>query len=80
MKEFSESFKEHTMKIINFEKKEMIPSTNQQQKLCEKIKIDHTCKKSSNINTLMVKIVIIKLKTIAIILVNTEMLHIAYLI
>ena len=30
-KKFSESLREHTMKLINFEKKKMIPLTNKQQ-------------------------------------------------
>ena len=31
MKKFSESLREHKMKIINFEKKKMIPLTNEHQ-------------------------------------------------
>ena len=33
---FGESLREHAMKIINFEKKNVIPLTNNQQKLDEK--------------------------------------------
>ena len=36
MKKFCEYLREHTMKIINFEKKKMILLTNEQQKLYEK--------------------------------------------
>ena len=36
MPKFGESLREHAMKIINFEKKNVIPLTNNQQKLDEK--------------------------------------------
>ena len=36
MRKFYESLREHTMKIINFEKKKMITLTNEQQESNEK--------------------------------------------
>ena len=45
----------------------------------KKIKFCYICKKSSNLNTLMMK-TIVKLKSNAITLVNTEVLHIAHVI
>ena len=44
-KKSCESFREHTSKIINFEKKKMIPLTNEQQELYENTKIYYICKK-----------------------------------
>ena len=37
-KTFSESLREHAMKLINFEKKKMIPLTNKQQESYGKAK------------------------------------------
>ena len=73
MKKCCEYLGVHSMKVINFEKKKMIPLTKGQW---EKTKI---CKKYLNITMLMIK-VIVKLKTIVIMQVNTEVLHIAYVI
>ena len=67
------------MEIINFEKEKMIPLKNKQQQSCQKAIICHICKKSSTTNKLMIK-TITKLKTIVIILVNTEKLNIAYVV
>ena len=39
MKNFCESLREHAMKIINFEKKKIIPLTKEQQESYEKTKI-----------------------------------------
>ena len=77
MKKFSETLIEHTLKIINFEKKKMIPLTNEQKESYEKAKTYYICKNSSNINKLMIKI-FVNLKAIFIILINAEVLHIAY--
>ena len=57
MKKFCESLREHTIKIINFEKKKMVPSTNGQQELHERQKSATFAKKSSYINRLMIKII-----------------------
>ena len=78
MKKFCESLREHALNIINFEKKKIIPLTNEQLELNEKIKIYYICNKSFNMNTLMIK-TIVKL-TILIIQVNTDWLHITCLV
>ena len=57
----------------------MIPLANEQQESYEKGKICYICKKRSNINTLVIKI-IVKIKTIVTIQVNTEVLHIVFVI
>ena len=78
MKKFCESLREHALNIINFEKKKIIPLTNEQLELNEKIKIYYICNKSFNMNTLMIK-TIVKL-TILIIQVNADWLHITCLV
>ena len=78
MKKFCESLREHALNIINFEKKKIIPLTNELLELNEKIKIYYICNKSFNMNTLMIK-TIVKL-TILIIQVNTDWLHITCLV
>ena len=69
----------YAVKIIDFEKKKMIPLINEQQESYEKEKISNICKISLDINTMMMKIIVM-LKDIVIILVNTEELYIAYAI
>ena len=69
----------YAVKIIDFEKKKMIPLINEQQESYEKEKISNICKISLDINTMMMKIIVM-LKDIVIILVNTEELYIAYVI
>ena len=69
----------YAVKIIDFEKKKMIPLINEQQESYEKEKICNICKIGLNINTMMMKIIVM-LKDIVIILVNTEELYIAYAI
>ena len=69
----------YAVKIIDFEKKKMIPLINEQQESYEKEKICNICKISLDINTMMIKIIVM-LKDIVIILVNTEELYIAYAI
>ena len=44
MKHFCESLREHAMKIINFEKKKMVPLTKEQLELNKKSKIVYICK------------------------------------
>ena len=78
MKKFCEPLREHALNKINFEKKKIIPLTNEQLELNEKIKIYYICNKSFNMNTLMIK-TIVKL-TILIIQVNTDWLHITCLV
>ena len=67
------------MKIINFEKKKMIPLTSKNYEPYLHQTNCHICKKNVNINALMTKI-IVNLHTVIIILVNSEVLHIAYVI
>ena len=67
------------MEIIIFLKKEMNSSTNKQQKSCQNAKIVVFIKKNLKIDMLKIKN-ILKLGTIAIILGNIEVLHIAYII
>ena len=79
MKKFCESLREHKLKILDFENTKMVPLTNKQQDdMYEKINICCIYKlfvhKYTNDKT------IAKLGTIAIIQVNTEVLHIAYTI
>ena len=71
MKKSCEYLREHAMKILNFKKKKMIPLTKEQQELPEKKKVGYICKKSLNVNTPRLKIMV-KLKITAIIKVNTE--------
>ena len=71
MKKSCEYLREHAMKIFNFKKKKMIPLTKEQQELPEKKKVCYICKKSLNVNTPRLKIMV-KLKITAIIKVNTE--------
>ena len=74
-----ESLREHVINTINFEKKKIILLTIEQQEWHER-KMSAACSKYNlNINTLMIKI-ILKLKTVVIIQINTEVVHIAYVI
>ena len=84
MSKFCKSLREHTVKVFNFEKKKkkkekkMMPLTNEEhESYLNQITCHFYKNKSLNINTLKTKI-ITKLKTIVIIQVNTEVLHIAY--
>ena len=45
MKSFCLDLREHARKIINYEKKEMIPLTKTEEKKCNKEKVCHICKK-----------------------------------
>ena len=71
MKQFHEFLREHAMKIVNFEKKgNGTINKNKQKESYDKRKICYICRKIINV----------KLKTIVIILVNTEVLNIVYVI
>ena len=73
-----ESLGKHAMKIINFEKKKIIPLTNEEYESYLNQTNRYVFKKRSlKINTLMKKI-IVKFKTIFIKQVNIELLHKAY--
>ena len=74
MKKFCESLTKYPIQIINFEKKKMIPLTNRQKESYEKGKI---CNISKKLN-IMTKFIVIN--TIVIILVNTDVPHISYVI
>ena len=79
METFWESSREDAMKIINFKNKKMLPLSKEEfESYLNQINY-HTIKKNSNINTLMIKI-IANLRIIAIIQVNTKVLHTAYVI
>ena len=45
MKKFCKNLKEHTTKIINYEKKEMIPLTKEEKKMYHRQKRCYICKK-----------------------------------
>ena len=45
MKNFCLDLREHVTKIINYEKKEMIPLTEEEEKMHNKQKVCHICKK-----------------------------------
>ena len=70
VKKFFESFRQHSTKVIHFEKKKVIPLTKQEDESYVNQINCHIFKKSSSITTLMMKFVV-KLKTIVIIQVNT---------
>ena len=74
MKKFCKSLREHAMKIINFEKKKMIPLTNEEYESYFNQTSYHICNRK-----FLIKI-IEKLKTIVIILLDTEVFHIAHVI
>ena len=76
-KKFCKSLREHSVKITNFEKNKMIPLTDEEYESYLNNINCHICNGILNIYALMIKI-IVKLRTIVIILVNTEALHIAY--
>ena len=72
MKKFRESFWEHTIKIINFEKKKRISLPDKQQESYKNTKIWCTFLKHLSINALVMKITTK--------MVNAGVLHIAYVI
>ena len=45
MEKFSKDLRNQVMKIINYEKKEIIPLTNDEEKYYEKQKVCYMCKK-----------------------------------
>ena len=48
LKKFIKDFKKHVIRIINYEKKEVIPSTKKEQKMHTKAKACHICKEGFN--------------------------------
>ena len=72
MKNFCLDLKEHATKIINYEKKEMIPLKKKEEKKHNKQEVCHICKKDL---VLMIAIKnIIRLQIIVTILENIEVL------
>ena len=45
METFCKDLREHTIRIVNYEKKEMIPLTDEENKFYEKQKVTNICKK-----------------------------------
>ena len=50
MEKFCKDLKENAIEIINYEKKEMIPLTDEETEFYEKQKVCHICKKEFNTN------------------------------
>ena len=50
MKKFYKDLREHATKIINYEKKEIIPLTKKEEKSHNKQKVCHICRKEFNID------------------------------
>ena len=50
MKNFCLNLREHATKIINYEKKEMMPLTNKENKIHRKQKMYYICKKGFSID------------------------------
>ena len=50
MEKFCKDLRDHAMKIINYEKKEMIPLTDKENKSYEKQKVSYICKKGFSTN------------------------------
>ena len=46
MERFCKDLREHAMKIINYEKKEMIPLNDKENKFYQKEKVFYICKKN----------------------------------
>ena len=79
MNKFCKTLREYTMKIANFEENKKIPLTNEEYESYLNQRNCHFAKQSWDVRTLLIKI-IVKLRTIVIILVITEVLHISYVI
>ena len=77
MKNFCLDLREHATKIINYEKKEMIPLTKKEEKKHNKQEVCHICKKRFSINNnknIIIYQNIIRLEIIVTILENIEVL------
>ena len=79
MKNFVGSLRKHAVKIIKFKNKKWNYWQKQKQESCENAKICYICKESLKINMQEIKN-IVRLDTIVIIQVNTEVLHIVHVI
>ena len=71
MKKFCESWREHAMETINFEKKKVIPLRKEQRELRKRSKICYICKETSY-RSILRKKTIVRLESIDIIQVNAE--------
>ena len=56
MERFCKGLREHAMKIIDYEKKEIMPLTDKENKFYEKQKVCYICKKEFSINKLYHKV------------------------
>ena len=82
MKNICKDLKEHVIKIVNYEKKEMIPLVYEENKSYKKQKVCYICKKEFNTDK-MIKMhlsYIIKYEIIVTILENKEELLIIFVI
>ena len=78
MKKFCEDLKKHVKRIINYEKKEMLPLTKKEQKMHDEAKACYICKK--DLVPMLTMKSIIKSETIVIIQENTETLPLKFVI
>ena len=78
MKKFCEDLKKHVKRIINYEKKEMLPLAKKEQKMHDEAKACYICKKDLVLMLTMKSI--IKPETIVIIQENTETLPLVFVI
>ena len=46
MENFCKDLREHRMRIVNYEKKEMMPLTDEENESCEKQNVCYICKKN----------------------------------
>ena len=58
MKNFCLGLREHATKIINYEKKEMMPLTKKEEKKHNKQKVCHICKKKKLVLMIAIKNII----------------------
>ena len=72
MKNLCLDLREHATKIVNYEKKEMIPLTKKEEKKHNKQEVCHTCKKGFSTKN------IIRLEIIVTIVENIEVLLIIF--
>ena len=80
LKQMCKKLKEHTMKIINYEEKEMIPLTDEENKSYEEREVCHICIETFCVDMKMMKIIKIekRLKITVITQENLEELLIAF--
>ena len=69
MERFCKDLKEHTVKIMNYDEKKMVPLTQKQNKSCKEQKVCYACKKGFsnddyNKNIIMSEIIVIILENL----------------